>query len=342
MSLGNSIKNVVLQGAHRIGLNRFLQRVNPQSLVLMYHGVVPDDFPIDCWTFVKQSRFRIQMEYLSQHFDIMSVSMALENLMKGAPLNRPIALVTFDDGYRNNYLWACPVMEDLGLPFIIFVVTDFVDTQNLFWFDKVIVMIQSSGCTSLDLRGHGLGVFDFPDSDPIRRWDGIQKLLTELKKQESGKRDRVVAELFSQAQVHDDVSMAFRVLGSADLQAIVSKGLSEIGSHTGGHEILTDLDEAGVVSTISRSVSALRSLTGVPTRYFSYPNGNYNRNIMGIVAQCGMKAAFITGGRHWDFRDNVYAIPRIGIGGYDSIEVFAAKVSGLITCLSDVKKAISL
>jgi len=294
MSLGNSIKDAVFQGAHRIGLNRFLQRFNPQSIVLMYHGVVPDDFPIDCWTFVRQSRFRRQMEYLSRHFDVMSVSMALENVVKGTPRKRPVALVTFDDGYRNNYLWACPVMEDLALPFTVFAVTDFVDTKDLFWFDEVIVMIQSSGCTSLDLRDHGLGVFNLPGSDPVRRWDGIQGLLTELKKQGPGKRDKIVAELSSRALVHDDVSMAFRVLGSSDLQAMVSKGLVEIGSHTGGHEILTDLDEEGIASTISRSARALRSLTGVPARYFSYPNGNHSRAIMGIVAQCGMQAAFIT------------------------------------------------
>lgn len=341
MSLKSSMKNAFLQGAHNVGLNHLAHRVHPRSIVLMYHGVVPDDFPIDCWTFVRQNEYRRQMEYLVWHYDVMPVSTALECAQKGIPRKRPVALVTFDDGYRNNYLWACPVMKDLNLPFTVFVVSDFVDAQTCFWFDEVIMAIQAAGWSSLDLRGWGLGSFEFPQSDPESRWNGIQRLLTRLKMEHPGKRMHIAADVSSRGRVSDEISRGFRIMSSQDLSDMASTGLVEIGSHTSGHEILTDLDHDEIVNTVSRSVNTLGKLIGVEPRYFSYPNGNYNEAIKEIVAQCGLHAAFITGSRHWGMDRDIYAIPRVGIGGYDSHWTFAAKVSGLLAQVSIVKKALS-
>jgi len=280
------------------------------------------------------------MEYLKQNYNVLPVSTALEWADKGIQSKKPIALVTFDDGYKNNFLWAYPVMKDLGLPFTIFVVTDHIDSQKLFWFDEIIMLIQAERRSYFDLRSWGLGVFAFPVSDQEMRWSSIQDLLEKLKTVDSGMRREIIAEVSGHDTINKEISKEFLVLGSHDLRELVSSGLVEVGSHTDGHEILTVLDAKRVHATISRSIDILESLIGLKMRYFSYPNGDFNDSTKDIVAKCGLQAAFITGGRHWTINNDVYAIPRIGIGAYDTFEIFVAKTSGLFMFLSNMKKAL--
>jgi len=323
--------------AHIFGVNRLLYRLNPRAVVLMYHGVVPDAFPIDSWLFVTQSQFKWQMEYLTRYFDVIPVDAALQHREKDEHQGRRVALVTFDDGYRNNYSWAYPVMKEFGLSFTIFVVTGHIDTKRCFWFDEVIMSIQYAKCTFLDLSDWGLGAFTFPLVDPVVRWDSIQNFLTRLKSENPEKRKAIVGEVATRIHLPGEVTEMFHVLNSHEIREMISSGLVEVGSHSSGHEILTGMDEAEVHRNISGSLDTLETLTGMRPRCFSYPNGDYNDSIKVIAARCGIVISFTTENRFWNVGCDFHTIPRIAIGGYDSHEMFAAKVSGLLAHLSKLK-----
>ena len=46
-------------------------------------------------------------------------------------------MITFDDGYLDNYQYAFPILRDLGLPAVVFLTTDFVDGVHHFYWDHV-------------------------------------------------------------------------------------------------------------------------------------------------------------------------------------------------------------
>lgn len=87
--------------------------------VLMYHHVTPNDGLVT----VSPATFRAQMAWLAQH-DYRSIGCRdLERFLEGEPLPDKSVLITFDDGYLDNYVYAHPVLEEFGLHGAIFLIT---------------------------------------------------------------------------------------------------------------------------------------------------------------------------------------------------------------------------
>lgn len=95
------------------------------SLILAYHGVDADrDSPL----FVEPRQFEAQMRHLSSR-NLGGVSLEeLDDSDRADPRGRNLLGLTFDDGYRDNYLNALPVLRALGFTATIFLVTDYVGT----------------------------------------------------------------------------------------------------------------------------------------------------------------------------------------------------------------------
>jgi len=76
--------------------------------------------------------FQRQIEYVKRYHDVMPLGRALELLRAGARLRRPVAVLTFDDGYRSVFERAWPAMTAAGVVGCCFVCTDFVGTDRRF------------------------------------------------------------------------------------------------------------------------------------------------------------------------------------------------------------------
>ena len=85
----------------------------PAARVLCYHSV----------SAFEAASFRRQLEWLASRYDVVAVEKVLEVARGGRPAARPTAAITFDDGFRDNFDAAAPVLRQLGLPATFFVVT---------------------------------------------------------------------------------------------------------------------------------------------------------------------------------------------------------------------------
>jgi peptidoglycan/xylan/chitin deacetylase (PgdA/CDA1 family) len=79
--------------------------------------------------------FRHYCEFFRRHFEVVSLRHLVDKMEAGLPLNRELA-ITFDDGYADNYENAAPILKALGLPATFFVVTRFISTDTVPWWDK--------------------------------------------------------------------------------------------------------------------------------------------------------------------------------------------------------------
>ncbi|MGM0519941.1 MAG: polysaccharide deacetylase family protein [Campylobacterota bacterium] len=88
-----------------------------------------------------KEQFEKQMEFLKKYFEVVPVNVAYEILYenKKHDTNKPIVVITFDDGYRDNYEVAYPILKDYNFPFTIFLTTDFIlnDNQTFMSWDEV-------------------------------------------------------------------------------------------------------------------------------------------------------------------------------------------------------------
>jgi peptidoglycan/xylan/chitin deacetylase (PgdA/CDA1 family) len=91
-----------------------------RTAILMYHSVSERD---DYFWSVSPAEFEWQMDYLSRSSHaVISLRELVRRLKAGEPLGKSVVL-TFDDGYQDNYSNAFPTLQRYGFPATLFVTT---------------------------------------------------------------------------------------------------------------------------------------------------------------------------------------------------------------------------
>ncbi|HLN48783.1 MAG TPA: polysaccharide deacetylase family protein, partial [Steroidobacteraceae bacterium] len=122
---------------HGTGALRFVhRRLMPDNIsILMYHGLTDGPLPVADACFVRVERFAAQMEYLCAHFEVVHLEEAL--VRRRAQGARPIACVTFDDGFASVHDLGLPILRRLRIPATVYLVTDLIDTDQTVWFARL-------------------------------------------------------------------------------------------------------------------------------------------------------------------------------------------------------------
>jgi peptidoglycan/xylan/chitin deacetylase (PgdA/CDA1 family) len=127
--------------------------MNPQPIVLMYHGVAADDSDVprkretgaEIYD-VRQNDFRAQMQYLKDHgFKVTDVASQLENDPKRI-------VITFDDGEMSNYEIALPILMDFQFTAYFFVIVNRIGKQGYMGWQELRKLYESG----MQVGSHGL------------------------------------------------------------------------------------------------------------------------------------------------------------------------------------------
>ena len=156
MNIRNCLFNIV---PDRLLKNIVKRRIKGKGVALMYHEVLPDLEGPAAWTVVRESSFKEQMLYLKEYFDIVTIDEALTKASSVKDTGRPYALVTFDDGYKGNLTCMLPMIEELQIPVTVYISTHAVETGTVYWYDKVIPLLDRADELTLDLSKYELGIF---------------------------------------------------------------------------------------------------------------------------------------------------------------------------------------
>src|SRR5262245_44701688 len=141
----------------RLGVLRVLERVaagiRPGLVVLTYHRIAdPGADPFyDPVISATPESFRAQLEWLRRHLRILSLEELLARREAGRPWREPAALVTFDDGYRDNFEAAVPILRAGNIPATFFLPTAFLESPRLPWWDRVAYVIKQTRQRRLEL-----------------------------------------------------------------------------------------------------------------------------------------------------------------------------------------------
>jgi peptidoglycan/xylan/chitin deacetylase (PgdA/CDA1 family) len=126
-----SVKNLLGQLMFLSGFDQLLLR--NAAVVVVFHRV-HDAFDSTGLT-VRADTFERYCAFFKQHFQVVSLRELVDRMHNGARLDRHLA-ITFDDGYLDNYENAVPVLEKLSLPATFFVVTQFMGSTIVPWWDR--------------------------------------------------------------------------------------------------------------------------------------------------------------------------------------------------------------
>ena len=122
--------------SNRLGVLNLLERLaaaRPGLIVFTYHRIAePGADPFyDPVISATPESFRVQVEALGRRVRVLTLGEALEWIASGPPWREPAALITFDDGYRDNFEVAAPILRDRGIPATFFIPTAFLEAPRL-------------------------------------------------------------------------------------------------------------------------------------------------------------------------------------------------------------------
>jgi peptidoglycan/xylan/chitin deacetylase (PgdA/CDA1 family) len=273
--------------------------------ILIYHRVrpAPDEmFPGE----VDTETFDWQMRCLRTYFNVLPLGTAVAMLQAGK-LPPGAAAITFDDGYRDNYEVALPILQRHGLCATFFIATGFLG-DGIMFNDVVIESFRRATSAELDLREIGLGVYPLISS--TQRRAAVEETLPKLKYVERRARAERVDRLAQIAGVNVPREL---MMTEEQVRQLHRAGM-EIGAHTVNHPILTALHVDDGRAEIEASREALSAITGAPVTLFAYPNGrpgvDYSAEHVEIVRQLGFSAAVSTAHGIASSDLDVFQLPR--------------------------------
>jgi peptidoglycan/xylan/chitin deacetylase (PgdA/CDA1 family) len=276
------------------GLRPLLGRAMRWSgvLVLNYHRIGDGSRAVydrGLWS-ATQDEFDAQVGWLKAHFDVVA-PVDLPDIL--ARRTGRCVLITFDDGYRDNYTAALPVLRRHRVPATFFVATGFLDEPRLPWWDEIAWAVRTSRTAAVELPGWlpSPVVFDEPD-----REGAVRTLLRAYKRTpaaSTGDYLRAVREATGTAgcdpKVADDLWMTWDMI-----REMRTAGMT-IGGHTVHHQILALMPRQGQREEIAGCARRLADELGEPMRYFSYPVGGpgaFNADTRACLREQGVHLAF--------------------------------------------------
>jgi peptidoglycan/xylan/chitin deacetylase (PgdA/CDA1 family) len=300
---------VAAAALERSGLGALL-RVAPTwrgLLALTYHRIgTPGDAPLDraMWDATLED-FDAQIAFLARNFDVVG-----PGDVGPRPAGRQV-LVTFDDGYRDNYTHALPILRAHGATATFFLTTGFLDRARLSWWDEVAWMVHTTGGDRAEIPAL---------LDRVKTLPGTQR---------EAFVDRLAASTGAgraPAAAGAEQWMTWRMA-----RELLAAGMT-VGGHTVSHPILARLGEDAQRDEVFACRARLEAELGIAMRWFSYPNGDhgsFDARTRAIVAEAGVDlafafhAGFVRRSDAWD----PYALPRIAVGPRTAGDAFAATVT---------------
>jgi len=322
------IKDVALSVIDVSGGFRLARLVSRRRLVVLtYHHVVPESVqpasPREA-NVVYVDEFARQIAYLSRTCHLVS-GHELRGYLRGAPLPPHSVLITFDDGYRNNYRHAFPVLTHYGAPAAFFLTSSFVgDRRRRLWFDRLDAAIATSPARVASwLRAHTrLG--DLP-------LDRAREMIKRLPPQV---RDGIVAGVEDATGVRGASAFtADRVEPMLwdEVRAMAHAGML-IGAHTASHQVLGAIAPAHVASEIAACRATIENRGGCACWCFSYPNGeavDVRRSDADLLKGSGFECAFTQLPGLVDRSSHPFLLPRLGVPAAADFRIFLSRATGL-------------
>lgn len=283
--------------------------------VLLYHRVC--DMKPDIWNLaVSPVQFELQMKYLKENYSIMRFEDDWSNIREKS------VVITFDDGYLDNYRNAWPILEKYQIPATFFVSTGNIDSENEFWWDELSSLIYCN--IKLPSRiMYKNKMFSLESNDGKKLF--CQKFRADIMMMDEAGRRNSLNWLHIILKTPYYSKNVNREMNSRELRELSKSNLITIGAHTQSHGKLAALSSKQQFTEIYESKKKLEKIIEKEIKYFSYPfgcNGDYDTRTVKIVQECGfLKSAAVKGGLY-DKMQGEYEIPRNSVPGGSDLKAF--------------------
>ena len=267
-------------------LKGFHSRIEDELTILLYHGVTNvQSKGIENYSYkhIPDEEFLEQMNYLKNYCNIISIDEYLDFLVNNNKFPRRSTIITFDDGFKNNYTIAANILDDLQIPAVFYVSSGVINTNLMFWVDKLedCINLTSKKIITITLnKKHKFALSTIKEK--VSALNSIKTFCKTCKKQQ---RDQIIYDVIKETNIEPRVthSRNYEKLTWDDLNKINSNELFTIGGHGLYHDVLSSLDEVEIEQEITKSINLLEFSLEEKIFHYSYPEGqleHYNDKVI--------------------------------------------------------------
>jgi len=289
-------RELVAYMSNATGVTRILEadHLGPRLLVLNYHRVGDSAHTLcDSGTYsCTADEFDWQVAWLKNRFAVPTLEEAVDIVHGRTFPKQNSVLITFDDGYRDNYEIAFPILKKHGVTGTFFLPTSFVGSDKLPWWDEIAWLVKTSPKQRIAISYPETLEFDITSKQQAQ---SIRFLLNAFKGPRTEDPERFIHELAEACatdrlgQVPEPCFMTWD-----DAREMIRGGMS-FGSHTHSHEIISKLPYKRQLQELTQSKSILEHELAVPIDTLAYPVGTVNsfsKDSMNAAAAAGYHTAF--------------------------------------------------
>ena len=331
-------RNLVASLLGRLGAIRaiggFRTKFLNEVTILAYHRIldVPDEnsFPFDIeLVSASVAAFSTQMKYVKENYKPTTFATLLQCLDRGEAPPSGTLIITFDDGFADNYYNAFPILRQFDIPATIFLSTGYIDNQEMYWYEKLCYAVMTTNAHTLTIPE--LAVIEI-DGNVASRRSAMKALMRHLKQVPDQMRLNVLDDCFNQllpehCQIADPRSgpLTWRQISEMSTCGI------EFGSHGVFHPVLSKLTDTNLKYEMEHSKHRIGAMLDKPVQVIAYPVGGEEAfdDRVRIAAQSAgyrLGLSYISGiekPEKWD----AFALRRLHVERYVGSEYFKAMLS---------------
>lgn len=272
-------------------------------LILMYHRFGEGA------TKISAEKFELHLKYLKENHRVLSLAEMVEYSQNGKTLPPHSVVITIDDGYRDVYEIAFPLLKKFNFPAVVYAITDFSDGKCWLWTDLMRYVLLN---TKRDLQN---------------RLETAAQINTNLKKMPNEEKTLKIKEFAKDFGVEIPAlpPPEFAPMNWDEAREMDAENV-RIESHTVTHPILTNISAKELDFELQTSKKRLEEVLNRSVEHFCYPNGSLNKNVEKAVEKAGYKSATTTEYGFNNLQTERFLLKRID--AQSSIENFAQSASG--------------
>ncbi len=286
-----------------------LEKIRRERLVtvLNLHQVSPHENPF--WSPLNPEIFDDLLHFLKENFEVVGFSE-----IGSAKSEKPLAVLSFDDGYYNFYEFAAPLLKKHALRANMNIIPSCVETGAPMWNIRLYDFLNAAPkklIDEIDLPGFDYRLTGENSAAKVRYGLKISRFLKNRPRAEREELWRGVEDL-----INNFDAPATRMMNRAEIRKIAET--HEIGVHSFSHESMEFESEEFFESDLEKCVDYFKNELGLPLETYAFPNGSYrDAQIEGLRAN-GIRHILLVG-EDYAHRD-ADVFPRFTIYGASKLE----------------------
>jgi len=279
-----------------IDINNYLNQLSENNYVIfLFHGVV-DNSDYEIRNYTKKHLVSYEFEQLIAQLKEKGNPISMDDILYNFQNNinpPPFSFViTFDDGFANNYTIAAPILEHFEMPAIFYVSTDLIENNRMTWTDQIEFCLEKVAEGSIKLPWDGKELFFYDSKTKISI---MEKLRNHLKANLQIDPSVIVDYLYDNFQmdlVTTGKGMLDKKMDWDQIKILNNNEYFIVAGHSHRHISLTSLSPEELDREIDISISLLSEKAGIESCHYAYPEGqkiDYSESVIACLKRKGIK-----------------------------------------------------